>query len=130
MPRTEPTIRLLLADDCDAMRQVIRKLLLAKAPDMVVGEASNSVELLLAVCAYKPDVVLMDVHMLESPEEAEFVESLLQNAKLLAMSVWTDEETAKIAKSYGAVKLLDKADLVATLIPAIEECTRKTACKL
>jgi DNA-binding NarL/FixJ family response regulator len=130
MPTTEPTVRLVLADDSDAMRQAIRKLLLSKAPDIVVEEASNGFELWLAVCAYKPDVVLMDAHMLKHPEEAEAGKFLLRDANLLAMSVWTDEETAKIAKSYGAIKLLDKADLDRTLISAIEECTRKMACKL
>jgi DNA-binding NarL/FixJ family response regulator len=122
---TVPTVRLVLADDSGAMRQAIRKLVLARAPDIAVVEASNCFELFLAACAYKPDVVLMDAHMVESPEEIEAVKFLLQDVNLLAMSVWTDEETALTAKSYGAIKLLDKANLAATLIPAIEE-TRKT----
>jgi len=46
-----------------------------------------------------------------------------ESACLLAMSVWKDEETASLAQSYGAVKLLDKGQLASTLFPAIEEYT-------
>jgi len=41
------------------------------------------------------------------------------------MSVWTDEETASLAQSYGAMKLLDKSQLASTLMPAIEECVQQ-----
>jgi len=41
------------------------------------------------------------------------------------MSFWTNDETADLAKDFGAVTLLDKASLVSTLIPAVEECMRQ-----
>ena len=40
------------------------------------------------------------------------------------MSVWNDAETASLAQSYGAVKLLDMGQLGYNLIPAIEEGAR------
>ena len=42
---------------------------------------------------------------------------------ILAMSFWSNEETAELAKGFGAVTLRDKAKLVSTLMTAIEECT-------
>jgi len=50
------------------------------------------------------------------------IKSHLHSSCLLAMSVWNDEEMANLAKSYGAMKLLDKGQLPSTLVPSIEEC--------
>ena len=44
---------------------------------------------------------------------------------MLAMSVWNDPETASLARSFGATKLLDKGQLASTLIPAVKECVDK-----
>jgi DNA-binding NarL/FixJ family response regulator len=123
---TVPPIRLLLADDSDVMRRAIGNLLFSKANGIAVQEASNCPELLHALGENKPDVVLLDVQMLKSLEERDdaAVKSLLRHSKVLAMSIWTDEETTEIAVGCGAVKLLDKASLAVSLIPAIEECAR------
>jgi chemotaxis response regulator CheB len=120
-----PTIRVLVADESDAMRREINTVLRSTPHLVLVGETSNCIELLLAFDAYKPDVVLMDVNLPKSPAEAQAVKSFVRDSCLLAMSVRTDVQTSEIAKSYGAVRLLDKADLATTLEPAIEECVRK-----
>ena len=71
----------------------------------------------------KQHIVLMDLRMPGMERlEPEFVKARLCNVSLLAMSAWNDEEAAVIAESYGAIKLLDKADLTSSLLPAIEEC--------
>jgi hypothetical protein len=44
----------------------------------------------------------------------------LIGSRLLAISVWNDEETSYLAEAIGAVKLLDKTKLAAELIPAIK----------
>jgi hypothetical protein len=44
---------------------------------------------------------------------------------VLAMSFANDEETKHLARSYGALRLLDKMELGSTLVPAIQECTRQ-----
>jgi hypothetical protein len=76
---------------------------------------------LLALGENKPDVVLLDVQMLKSLEEKDdaAVKSLLRRSKVRAMSIWTDEETTGIALGCGTVKLLDRASLAVSLIPAI-----------
>jgi hypothetical protein len=40
-----------------------------------------------------------------------------------SISFWTDPDTVKIAESFGAVKLLDKNELVQTFIPAQKAAT-------
>src|SRR5580704_10597713 len=124
-------IRILIADDSAIIRRAICVLLQTQTDIAVCGEAGNYAELLKKFNATTTDVVLMDIRM---PGEKLFtpatIKGHLQGSCLLAMSVWNDEEAANLAKSYGAMKLLDKGQLASTLMPAIEECmngSRKTA---
>jgi hypothetical protein len=41
------------------------------------------------------------------------------------MSIWDDEETVRLAESFGAFKLLNKANLASVLTPTIKECADK-----
>jgi two-component system chemotaxis response regulator CheB len=119
-------IRLLIADDSDTMRRAICAVLQAQTGITICGEASNYAEVLKIFNATNTDVILMDIRM---PGAKLFTPATIkdhfQGSCLLAMSVWNDPETASLAQSYGAVKLLDKAQLGYTLIPAIEECVGK-----
>ena len=98
-------------------------LLQAQTDIAVCGEAGNYAELLKIFNASTTDVVLMDLRM---PDENLFtpatIKGNLHGSCLLAMSFANDEETVRLAKEYGALKLLDKMELACTLLPAIEEC--------
>jgi DNA-binding NarL/FixJ family response regulator len=119
-------VRLLIADDSETIRRAVCALLKTQTGIAVCGEAGNYAELLKIFNATTTDVVLMDLRM---PGEKLFtaatIKGHLHGSCLLAMSVWNDEETASLAKSYGALRLLDKSQLASTLIPAIEECVRQ-----
>jgi DNA-binding NarL/FixJ family response regulator len=119
-------IRLLIADDSATIRRAICVLLQTQTGIAVCSEAGNYAELLKIFNATTTDVVLTDLRM---PGEKMFtpatIKGHLHGSCLLAMSVWNDAETASLAQSYGAVKLLDKSQLASTLIPAIEECMQQ-----
>ncbi len=124
--RMRTPIRILVADDSDTMRRAICALLQAQTDIAVCGEAGNYAELLLIFNGTTTDVVLMDMRMPgENMFTPETIKAHLHGSCLLAMSVWNDEETASLAQSYGAVKLLDKGQLASVLIPAIEECIQQ-----
>src|SRR3979490_3411594 len=116
-------VRLLIADDSEIIRRAICALLQAQSGITVCGEAGRYAELLKIFNATTTDVVLMDIRM---PGEKLFtaatIKGHLHGSCLLAMSEWNDAETASLAQSYGAGKLLDKGNLASVLVPAIEEC--------
>jgi two-component system, NarL family, response regulator LiaR len=122
-----PLVRVLLADDLDKLRRVIVNFLEEEGPVRVVGEASGFKELLRKVAELKPRVVLMDVHMRDEwSVTPDYIKSVLMGSaeRVLAMSLYTDNETRELSLSYGATLLLDKSKLCAELIPAIKKlCT-------
>src|SRR5579883_1150444 len=57
-----PTIRILIADDHEMVRQGIRSWL-EKEPDFqVVAEARRGLEIELLLAQFEPDVLLLDLH--------------------------------------------------------------------
>jgi CheY-like chemotaxis protein len=117
---TQP-VRVFVADDSLTLRRAVRTLLEAIPAITVVGEASDYGELLARVDETPVDVVLIDVHMPGLRDAASLIVQLGERC-ILAMSFWNNPEMELLAKSFGALKLLDKTNLAAVLVPAIEEC--------
>jgi DNA-binding NarL/FixJ family response regulator len=115
-------VRVFLADDAEIMRRAIRNLLSTREDIAVVGEASDVRETIQKTAELHPDLIILDAHLVDenriTPTE---VKSLLNGAKVLAISFSTDEYTGELAEGVGAAKLLDKMDLSDQLIPAILE---------
>src|ERR1700732_510271 len=65
MPKRQPTIRILVADDHVIFRDALRKLLEAFDDVEIVGEASNGNECIKMVADLKPDILLLDLLMPE-----------------------------------------------------------------
>jgi len=104
------------------MRKALRTLL-GGAPEIeMVAEAKNFAESLSLTRQFKPDVVILDLHMPDSSylTPMNVSEGLhAYRAAVLAISVWNDEDTRALACSYGASELLDKMYLGKELIPAV-----------
>jgi DNA-binding NarL/FixJ family response regulator len=119
-------ITVLVADDKEVVLSSIR-LLLGLDPEIrMVGEAVNFQQTIQLATELKPQVVVMDLHMLdESCMSLQEIKSQLDRlgSRLIAMSFWNDEDTQAGARSLGAVNLLDKLRLFTELIPAIKAAT-------
>ena len=115
------TISVLVADDREVMRKVIVDLLKSDSEIDVVAESVGFARTIQLAAKLNPQVIVLDVHMSDERTviRAE-LRSTLSSSRLLAMSVWNDDETKYLAKAMGAVALLDKSKLVAELIPAIK----------
>lgn len=116
-------IRVLLADDNEMMRRAISRLLSRDPEIYLLAETTTFVEVLRIASRLRPHIVILDLHL---PDDSEVtpshVKSNLDGIKLLAISIWDDDETRDLAQAYGAIALLDKAKLATELIPAIKLC--------
>jgi DNA-binding NarL/FixJ family response regulator len=122
------SIKVLVADDSAILRHAIRNVLATQPEIEIVGEAANFAQAIQMANVLTPHVIVMDLHM---PDENRIdplaVKSQLnRGARTLGISVWNDEETQALAQMFGAVTLLDKAELASTLIPAIVQLRRNS----
>ena len=114
-------ISVLLADDSPIILKVIAHLLKGDPEIEVVAECVSFAQTMEVTSKLHPQVIVLDVHMRDeltvTPSHVKFG---LIGSRLLAISIWKDEETKALAGTIGAVTLLDKADLATKLIPAIK----------
>lgn len=110
----------LLVDDNENVRKAILHLLHCDPDIQVLAEGASFAQTIEFAMKLHPQVIVLDLHMRDErgfpPSQ---VKSCLNGSRLLAMSIWTDDETKVLAKAMGAVTLLNKANLGAELIPAI-----------
>jgi len=115
--------KVLIADDSEIMRTAIRKLLQEESNIHIVGEASTFAETMQMIGDFKPDVLLLDLHMPEKRHFApELVKAQLGTVCTVAVSFSNDGDSRALAESYGAATLLDKMSLYTDMLPAIQRC--------
>ncbi len=115
-------VKVFLADDAEVMRRAIRMLLSGREDMAVVGEASNFRETIQRAAELHPDLIILDVNMPDRDRIAPTeVKSLLNGARVLAMTFGAEDVAEELLDSVGAIKLLDKMDLADQLVPAILE---------
>ena len=116
-------ITVLLADDSEIVRRVIADLLKSDPEIEVLAECDSFRQTLEVVAKLRPQVIVLDIHMGdEHAVTPSQVKSSLNGSCMLAISIWKDNETQALAESFGAVELLDKANLAGLLVPAIKRC--------
>lgn len=104
-------IRILIADDIEETRNVIKKILTLEDEFFdVVGEAGNGEEVLSLIPRVNPDVVLMDINMplLNGLEATERITNEFPNVIVIIMSVQGEIEYLKKAMFYGAKEYIVK----------------------
>ena len=116
-------IKVLLADDTAVVRQAIRRLLETHGEVEVVGEAADFGQTIQMANDLKPQVIVMDLHMPDqdkvTPQDVK--SGLNCDSRLLAISIWNNEDAKTLAKSFGAASLPDKAELSEKLIPTLSQ---------
>jgi DNA-binding NarL/FixJ family response regulator len=122
-------IKVLLADDSEIMLEAIKKLLGDEPRIHVVGEASSFAAAMQLVADFKPEILLLDLHLPQKRDlQPPLVKAQLGCIKhTLAISFANDEEAKSLAASYGAIALLDKMSLYTELLPAIMQLVDPSA---
>lgn len=114
--------RVLVVDDHPKARSALR-LLLAKEPVVVCGEAENGKQAVQRVAELRPDVVILDLVMPEMGgiQAAYEIRWVAPGTKFLYMSIY-DSETSKRANLLGP--FIPKSSLGEELIPALRTLIR------
>ena len=115
------TIRILLADDHQRMRDSLH-ILIDRQPGMeVVAVAENGQTALQMAGSFKPDVVVMDINMsdLKGADAARQMISSASGVKFLALSMYSNPEFVKGMFDAGASGYMLKDYAFEELVRAI-----------
>jgi two-component system response regulator NreC len=104
------SIRVMLADDHQVMRQGLRGLIEKNPSFEVVGEAENGAEAVNIAVDLQPDVIIMDVTMpqLNGMEATRRIRQECLNTKVLALSMRADKNYVMGMLKAGASSYLYK----------------------
>jgi DNA-binding NarL/FixJ family response regulator len=112
--------RVLICDDTAVIREAVQLALTGNPEFAVVGEAAGGRESIVMAVRFRPDLVLMDVHMpdLDGPEATRLLLLGLPGIKILAYSADTDWETVDRMFAAGAAGYVVKGGHLEELVRA------------
>jgi two-component system, NarL family, response regulator DevR len=122
-PTTTPKTRVMLVDDHAIVRQGIRMVLEAAGDLQVVAEASSMLGAVESAVRTHPDVILMDVRLIEGNgiEATREIRARRPNARVIMVTSFDDDEALFASIMAGASGYLLKRVDSAQLVGAIRE---------
>ena len=114
-------VRVMIADDHPLVRSGLRLLLEREGEFQVIAEAANGYEAIDLAALHKPDVILLDVGMprLNGPDAAMSISQKVPSARIVMVSMHSDEAYVLRALKAGARGYLLKASPEADVIAAV-----------
>lgn len=120
-PGSPQTIRILLVDDHQVVRQALVQLLRAEPDLAVVGEAGTGTEAVALARQLVPDVVLMDINMPEMNgiEATRAIHAAFPAMRVIGLSMFDRGDQQAAMQDAGAVAYVSKAGPAEALLEAI-----------
>jgi len=105
--------RILIVDNDDPFRQILKKALQVSLPAIVIEEAAGGVEALQKVDTFSPDLIFMDIRL---PGEnglglTKKIKTTHPNITILILSSYDKPEYWEAASHFGADRFLVKTSL-------------------
>lgn len=114
--------RILIVDDGEEVRQVMRAVLEARTSYEICGEASNGAEAVQKTLELKPDLLLLDVAMplLNGVEVASVLAASMPELPIVLYTMYNDLLGLSLATAVGAKAVISKAEGISKLIECIQ----------
>jgi two-component system nitrate/nitrite response regulator NarL len=114
-------VRILLVEDFEPLRNLIRAILEQNPALRIVAEAGDGLEAVQKAADLKPDLILLDVSLplLNGFDAARLIRKLAPDSKILFVSQDFSASTAKEATNPGAFGCVAKSRAATDLLPAI-----------
>src|ERR1700737_3517756 len=108
---TVPTPRILVIDDGDSVRDIIR-IFLEKDGFEVCGEAADGVEAIEQAKKLKPDLIVLDLVMprMNGAEAASILSQTMPDVPIVLLTLYQNMLGSALAAAVGVKAVLDKTD--------------------
>lgn len=115
------SLSVLIADDDDEFRNLLRRLLQNEGEVTLVGEAEDGEEALRLAQRLQPQVILMDIDMprMNGLEATRQIKSYRPEAKVIILGIHNEEAYRRAAKECGADGFVLKKTLSGALYSAL-----------
>jgi DNA-binding NarL/FixJ family response regulator len=112
----------LVVDDYEPFRRVVRLILQLRDDFQIVGEASDGLEAVQKAKTLRPDLVLLDVALptLNGIQVARRLRDLVPHPKILFVSVEASSDVVREALNIGGSGFVHKLHVGSELLPAID----------
>jgi DNA-binding NarL/FixJ family response regulator len=116
------SVRIVLADDHEIVRQGVRRILEKHADWEICAEAENGEKAVSLAEQLNPDAIIMDVSMpvMSGLEATREIASLNANIRILIFTMHESPAMAESARKVGARGLVTKSEASRDLINALE----------
>lgn len=114
---------ILIVDDHDIMRGLLRHWLAVNFPSFHIIEAKNGKEALYLALSWKPEVILMDIWMSEMNgfEATRSIKTMAPDIKIVIITSDENDHCRERASLAGADAYFLKRDMAEDLIPVLRE---------
>jgi DNA-binding NarL/FixJ family response regulator len=114
--------RILIADDGEEVRQVVRAVFEARSGYEICGEAANGTEAVERALELKPDLLLLDVAMpmLNGVEVASVLAGAMPDLPVVLYTMYNELLGLSLASAVGARAVISKADGISKLLECVQ----------
>jgi DNA-binding NarL/FixJ family response regulator len=115
--------RILIADDYDAARRGIRRLLEAYPGWEVCGEAADGFGVVLKTAELKPDLVILDLElgMIDGLSAACEISAAMPKLPIVLCTVFATDVAERQIQEFGIRAVVDKNDAGTQLVSVVED---------
>jgi DNA-binding NarL/FixJ family response regulator len=115
-------LRILLVEDFEPFRKLIRAILLEKPGLQIIAEASDGLDAVQKAAELHPDLILLDIGLptLNGFDAARLIRRLSPDSKILFVSQEFSPLIVQEALSMGVSGYVFKTKLATDLLPAVE----------
>jgi DNA-binding NarL/FixJ family response regulator len=116
------SVRIVIADDHEVIRQGVRRIVEARPGWEVCGEAENGREAVSLAQDLNPDVIVMDISMpvMGGLEATREILTLNANIRVLIFTMHKPAYVSELAKKVGARGLVTKSEATRDLVCALD----------
>jgi CheY-like chemotaxis protein len=117
------TARVLVVDDAEDIRTLLRLKLMRASGVEVIGEASDGVEAVALASALEPDVVVLDMAMprMDGLEALPLIREAVPGVRVVVLSGFNEDTMERRALEAGADRYVVKGSDMDALVAVIEE---------